>query len=1053
MEINFVKDEEINLKDKDLLGTSAYVKTLLEIIKNTQAPFTIGLLGGWGTGKSSIIRTIKAECAEQNLGIEIFVYDAWKYSEDSFRRTFILELQEQFNLEIGGNYESFYNDEHQEVGHSNSPDATKAFFGGLFLFPILLLLIWFTDASEDLRIAITAVGIMSSLILYFLKDVFVQYKVSVTRPKTFAPEQFEDAFSDAIQSITNPSKAERLKNWLSVGDKTINAKRIVIVIDNIDRCHKELAFELLLTVKSFLEQKNTEVLFILPIDEKETIKHLRKKGHNGNEFLRKLFNTTITVRDFSEDDLFNFTKKIQDTNNLKLPDDVLSLISQEFSKSPRKIIQFLNVLQTEIHLANELEKSENIPKGSIIEDLSFLTKILLIREEWDGLYNSIKNRTSLLHEINEYLRTGTPKPEVDDLGLTKEQIYFFSRTRHIHNNNIEAFILNKDSFWNVPDGLNKLVTSQAWEEIKELLKNGEIEFQKLVEFIDNKYKQDVTERGLINTTGINVISLILKISNDPEYKEQLYKLYYGKFRHFGEIKADINSPKIKTLILKLNPELLLNFIESKEDQNKILLSQLVAGMNSEKDKGEEQYELLTQYIKRFSENKQKLRSVSTTFSDLIEEFPDIFDDFEKVLQSVVAMETLISKKTLESFIDSLDRDTETGQVSIKTKILDQYNLVKGLPNKTLDLYANKIISLLMPINEYEDLAFWLNKLSPLLLKYGGSMSQEDEIFNALSKKYTMLWNDFNARHPQEDFQASLKAFLNTVNNLYLISGAARPQIQAWLKQFLTRTELPFLESQIYKLYYETVRHFSVFEWDFVIVLIKQFQNSKEWNKKLEIAKTLNHMLAITTEEKGLSQSQIRTILQDYIDAIENDEAVAREWLSNGLKNTVIRDELIVVIEGLNDAEKLRIIKTIKEIDDDLLKKTVNELISSTDTDELQDVIETLEHSSIGLTQINNAIEKNLRSIEKDDQEDYLKDFINVISERNLTQSIATIIVSKISSYLHDEKTLEERVFALSTLNNIPIPKAKKRLVKELAKNLNTDEFSEEELKIIKKLRK
>jgi len=43
---------------------------------------------------------------------------------------------------------------------------------------------------------------------------------------------------------------------------------------------------------------------------------------------------------------------------LDLNDDVLSLISQEFTKSPRKIIQFLNVLQTEIKLAEEQEKND-----------------------------------------------------------------------------------------------------------------------------------------------------------------------------------------------------------------------------------------------------------------------------------------------------------------------------------------------------------------------------------------------------------------------------------------------------------------------------------------------------------------------------------------------------------------------------------------------------------------------------------------------------------------------------------------------------------------------
>jgi len=113
-----------------------------------------------------------------------------------------------------------------------------------------------------------------------------------------------------------------------------------------------------LTIKTFLEQKDKEIVFIIPIDESEIKKHINKEGHDGNEFLRKLFNTTLTIKKFSEDDLFKFTKKLQKSHKLDLNDDVLSLISQEFTKSPRKIIQFLNVLQTEIKLAEEQEKND-----------------------------------------------------------------------------------------------------------------------------------------------------------------------------------------------------------------------------------------------------------------------------------------------------------------------------------------------------------------------------------------------------------------------------------------------------------------------------------------------------------------------------------------------------------------------------------------------------------------------------------------------------------------------------------------------------------------------
>lgn len=50
------------------------------------------------------------------------MYDAWKYSKDSFRRTFILELKKKSHLEEDYNYQDFYNDKHEDIGHKNQID-------------------------------------------------------------------------------------------------------------------------------------------------------------------------------------------------------------------------------------------------------------------------------------------------------------------------------------------------------------------------------------------------------------------------------------------------------------------------------------------------------------------------------------------------------------------------------------------------------------------------------------------------------------------------------------------------------------------------------------------------------------------------------------------------------------------------------------------------------------------------------------------------------------------------------------------------------------------
>ena len=56
----FIQDQERVLDSaNDLLKTAVYADNLVKLIKNTPQDkvFTIGVFGGWGTGKSSIIKT------------------------------------------------------------------------------------------------------------------------------------------------------------------------------------------------------------------------------------------------------------------------------------------------------------------------------------------------------------------------------------------------------------------------------------------------------------------------------------------------------------------------------------------------------------------------------------------------------------------------------------------------------------------------------------------------------------------------------------------------------------------------------------------------------------------------------------------------------------------------------------------------------------------------------------------------------------------------------------------------------------------------------------
>ena len=117
------------LNDNDSLNSKSYAETLQNTILSTDKDnsFTIGLFGEWGSGKSSIVETAKYELESDNQKIKFVIYDAWKYANDSFRRMFLLKVQESLGFEKSDLMNSFYLNESEDVEIKHRLSPTKLF--------------------------------------------------------------------------------------------------------------------------------------------------------------------------------------------------------------------------------------------------------------------------------------------------------------------------------------------------------------------------------------------------------------------------------------------------------------------------------------------------------------------------------------------------------------------------------------------------------------------------------------------------------------------------------------------------------------------------------------------------------------------------------------------------------------------------------------------------------------------------------------------------------------------------------------------------------------
>ncbi len=80
----------------DAFNHEAYARAIFSILSENPPPLSIGLLGPWGIGKSTIIGILlKLILQVKDGNLRSIYFNAWKYSGDAFRRQFLIEVAKQ----------------------------------------------------------------------------------------------------------------------------------------------------------------------------------------------------------------------------------------------------------------------------------------------------------------------------------------------------------------------------------------------------------------------------------------------------------------------------------------------------------------------------------------------------------------------------------------------------------------------------------------------------------------------------------------------------------------------------------------------------------------------------------------------------------------------------------------------------------------------------------------------------------------------------------------------------------------------------------------------
>ena len=372
-------------------------KAILQIITDGECGFTIGLEGDFGSGKSTIINLINNELSAPNYAnIRLLQFDVWAHEGDNLRKIFLKRVIEL--LYSHGDKKTWFKKntiaenilgqiENDKVGSIEIKNKII-----VFLFTILILLlptsinliaksfengyVYFWDQSASIWNwhYLTGLTILLSFIfvsiIIFLKysksflDIVVSKKVSGDY-RQISSIDYDNWFIEVLANTLQDNKKNKLINT----DRKKKNRKLIIVIDNLDRLAPNKRADFLSTLQTFLQHCHSNnpnyreiikdhLIVIIPYN-KDILQQNEKKDSGNKDFPSlideiQLFQKRIQIN-------FEIPKMLQSNwenflrNKLEYafpeqadPKSIASIVSLarrfflQHPPQPRQIIAFVN---------------------------------------------------------------------------------------------------------------------------------------------------------------------------------------------------------------------------------------------------------------------------------------------------------------------------------------------------------------------------------------------------------------------------------------------------------------------------------------------------------------------------------------------------------------------------------------------------------------------------------------------------------------------------------------------------------------------------------------
>ena len=443
-------DREVSSQDRDRFGhahLAAGLRGLIEEAKH-RPPYSVGLLGKWGTGKSTVKSLYLNDLSNDEIKnrdeikrrkqIFTITFNAWKYGgETDIRKS----LFRHIFLEIGGSHEEVNRNLFKTVAATEfRRKSFKALvaeffdqyalgllivslFGILFfvLVGLMALLLGLEDPLEFSASVFASAGVVIVLAQKFFSSLTIlsaRAPIQITSPPSQTIDEFEDLFITQVR---------RFKCGRSLDGAGKPVRRIVVFVDDLDRLTADEMVSGLDGIRSLIEMASHQmpddigIVFVISCDEERVADALSKRHtyaelpaavsniQDARRYLDRIFQFRLEIPPFPKRDMRSFAQSLLETDfpslmaDLKGRDvDIQELVDRAIHpavQSPRNAIQIVNLFAQSWWLANLRERgavgTENpggLGEGVISKHPLTLAIVSVIRTDFPDFYQSLQKK-------------------------------------------------------------------------------------------------------------------------------------------------------------------------------------------------------------------------------------------------------------------------------------------------------------------------------------------------------------------------------------------------------------------------------------------------------------------------------------------------------------------------------------------------------------------------------------------------------------------------------------------------------------------------------------